>query len=73
MADNEQIFLEAATTDEKFREALRDKNRKYLSQALDDLGIVVANKEEILDAIIAIDWMDLKNLEVRLLGADLRN
>jgi hypothetical protein len=66
LADNEQIFLTAASTDQAFRDALRIKDRAYLSKALDDLHIVVEDKEAVLDAILAIDWMNLKSLEDRL-------
>lgn len=68
--DNEQIFLEAATTDQAFRTALRSKDRAYLSTALDRLGVVVDDKEAVLDAIVAVDWGELSALEDRLTASE---
>ncbi len=64
--DNEQIFLKAATTDEAFRTALHSKDREKLSKDLDRLGIKVNDKQAVLDAIVKVDWSDLKALEDRL-------
>jgi hypothetical protein len=63
---NEVIFLEAATTDDAFRFALASKDRPYLSSALDKLGILVDDKEAVLDEIMKIDWRELSVLEERL-------
>jgi hypothetical protein len=67
MPSNEEKFIHAATTDDKFRRALRDKDRAYLSRALDDLGIS-GDKQAILDAIMHVDWRELDSLERRLTG-----
>jgi hypothetical protein len=64
--DNEEIFLRAAATDEAFRQALRHKDRGHLSRALDALGIVVDDKEAILDAIVKVEWSDVSILQDRL-------
>ena len=66
MATNEEKFIQAATTDGNFRRALRDKDRAYLSTALDQLGI--GDKDAVLDAIEKVDWGDLSGLERLLTG-----
>jgi hypothetical protein len=60
---NEEIFLKAATTNLAFRNALKDKNRQKISEEFDSLGIKVDNKEAVLDAILKVDWSELKHLE----------
>jgi len=67
MASSEEKFIHAATTDDNFRRALRDKDRGYLSTALDRLGLV-GDKDAILDAIMNVDWGNLHSLQRRLSG-----
>ncbi len=64
MPSNEEKFIHAATTDDNFRRALRDKDRAYLSTALDRLGLG-GDKDAILDAIMNVDWGNLHGLERR--------
>ncbi len=66
LPDNEEKFIEAATTNEAFRNALKDKKWDKVSEDLDRLGIKVDDKDEVLDAIKKVDWSDLKALEDRL-------
>jgi hypothetical protein len=64
---NEIIFLDAAMTNEKFRNALLHKERKTISDELDSLNITFSSdteKQEALDAIEKIDWSDLGDLEL---------
>jgi ATP/maltotriose-dependent transcriptional regulator MalT len=72
MADqtNEEIFLQYATTDEAFRNALKSGDVDELSKELDRIGIQIADQDRaaVLDAITKIDWSDLKHLEDILLG-----
>jgi hypothetical protein len=65
MPSVEEQFVHEATTDANFRRALRDKNRGYLSSALDKIGFT-GNKDAVLDLIIQIDWADISTLERRL-------
>ncbi len=64
--NNEEIFLMAATTSLAFRNALKDKDRDKLSKELDLLGVKIKNKDEVLEAILKVDWSQLKALEERL-------
>ena len=66
LPDNEEKFLEAVTTDEAFRNALKDKRWDKVSEELDRIDIQVQDKNAVLDAIKKIDWSDLKTLEDRL-------
>jgi hypothetical protein len=67
---NEEIFLHYATTDEAFRNALKNGNADVLSSEFDRIGIkfAAAKKTEIIETIKKIDWSDLKRLEGILLG-----
>jgi hypothetical protein len=60
---NEEIFIEAAKSDDAFRKALRDKDSAELRGQLDRLGINVRDKEAVIEAIKKIDWSDLSHLE----------
>ncbi len=63
---NEVIFLDAAMTNEAFRNALLQKNRKKISDELDSLNITFSSdkeKQEVLNAIEKIDWSHLHHLE----------
>jgi hypothetical protein len=68
VANNEEKFLKAAMNDEEFRYALVNKDRKYLSEALDRLKIKVDDKKTVLDAIMKVNWKELKKVEDRLKG-----
>jgi hypothetical protein len=67
---NEEIFLQYATTDVAFRNALKKGDAEELSSELDRIGlkIAAADKESVIKAINNIDWSDLKLLEGLLLG-----
>ena len=64
--ENEEKFIKAMTTNEEFRNALRDGEWSKVSAELDSLGIEVQDKDAVLDAIKKINWWELKTLENRL-------
>ena len=67
---NEEIFLQHATTDVAFRNALKKGDAEELSSELNRIGLKIAaeDEESVIKAINNIDWSDLKLLEGLLLG-----
>ena len=71
---NQQTLINDALLNESFRRLLLDPkaNREKISKELDRMKIYFASatdKENALDIIVSVDWLQFKNLE-DLLGRD---
>jgi len=64
--DNEQIFLDAATRDEAFRQALHGRDPHEITKALHRIGIKNVDIKEVVDEILKVNWGELYTLEKRL-------
>jgi len=69
VAGSEESFLNAASNDKEFQEALREKKWDKLPELLKKYNI--ASDKAVIDEIKKVDWQGLSKLRERLTGVEL--